>query len=264
MTDPQVDSELSDAAQWKDWSLRPLVLFVATYTIIGILHEWAHALTAYALRVPSVLTHLYVHIDQTAATLNQLAIIRVAGPVFCLFIGLLSWFAYWRVRTRARLLLLYLGWFGVATLLGNLISTPFVGDFSALAQTLQLRMSIRYGLSITGAVLLCAFAFLVGRELRQFAPPAVGAVKALVGMVIVPVIAGTAAVLLIFLPMPYEFAVGRIAELLFWIFAALGILLSRERVQNVLSRRVGWADLVLLLFAVGAVRLIVGGIALVP
>jgi hypothetical protein len=34
--------------------LRPTVLFAAAYTIIGILHELAHALTAYALNVPSI------------------------------------------------------------------------------------------------------------------------------------------------------------------------------------------------------------------
>jgi hypothetical protein len=221
-------------------------------------------LAAYALNVPSVLTHLYVHIDLAAETLTQRAIIGVAGPLFCFAIGLISWFAYWRVRTRARLLLLYLGWFGVATLLGNLISTPFVGDFSALAQAFQWRMSIRYGLSITGALFLCGFAFFVGRELRQFAPPGLGSVKALTGMILVPVVVGTAAALLIFLPMSYEFAVGRIAESSFWLFAALGTLLSGKQFQNVVHTRLAWTDFVLLVVAISLVRLIAGGIALVP
>ena len=168
----ETQADKPGAASWKDWSLRPLVLFVATYAIIGILHELAHALTAYALKVPSVLFHLFVHIDPANTSLSQRSIIGVAGPVFCLLIGLVCWFAYWiSVGTRARLVLLYFGWFGVATLLGNLISTPFVGDFSALAEAMQWPNSIRYGLSVVGAVLLCGLAFFVGRELRQWRPP---------------------------------------------------------------------------------------------
>ena len=250
--------------RWKDWSLRPLILFVATYTIIGVLHECAHALTAYSLNVPSVLTHLYVHIDQAGGTLNQRTLIGLAGPLFCLAIGLVCWFAYCRVKTRARLPLLYLGWFGVATFLGNLISTPFVGDFSALAQLFHLGMPIRYGLSITGALLLCGFAFFVGTELRRYAPPGVGAAKALTGLIIIPVIGGTAATLLIFLPMPHEFVVGRITEPSFWIFAALGTWRSRKHFQGVLNARLSWADFALLAVSVAVVRLIAGGIALVP
>ena len=217
------------------------------------------------MKVPSVLFHLYVHIDRADGTLSQRAVIGLAGPLFCLIVGLVCWFAYWKsVGTRVRLWLLYLGWFGVATLLGNLISTPFVGDFSALAQAMQLRMSVRFGASITGAVLLCGLAFFVGRELRQFAPPEAGAVKALTGMILVPVIVGTAAAMVIFLPMPAAFAVGRVAESSFWIFAALGTLLSRKRFQHVPSQRPSWGDVVLLLFAVAVVRLMVHGIAFVP
>jgi hypothetical protein len=47
------------------WSLRPLVPFVAAYTIIGVVHESAHALTAYLFKVPFVLSHLYVEIDSS-------------------------------------------------------------------------------------------------------------------------------------------------------------------------------------------------------
>jgi hypothetical protein len=208
---------------------------------------------------------LYVHINGTDGTVNQRVIISAAGPVFCLIIGLICWFAYSRrISAHADLLLLYLGWFGVATLLGNLISTPFVGDFSAITQALQMRMSVRYGLSVTGALLLCGVAFLVGRELRQLAPLGAGALKALIGVIIVPVIGGTAAVILISLPMPSEFALGRVAESSFWLFAALGTLLSRKHFQNILRRRLSWVDFALVLLAVSVLRLMVGGIAFAP
>ena len=57
------------------WSLRPLVLFVAAYTIIGVVHESAHVVTAYLFKVPFVLSHLYVEIDRAAATMNERAVI---------------------------------------------------------------------------------------------------------------------------------------------------------------------------------------------
>ena len=92
------------SAKWEAWALRPIVLFAATYTIIGILHEWAHALTAYALKVPSTLFHLNVHLERADGTVNERAVIRVAGPLFCLLVGLVCWFAYKKAKgSRAEL-----------------------------------------------------------------------------------------------------------------------------------------------------------------
>ncbi len=55
MTDLRTGFDDASSNKWKTWGLRPIVLFAAAYTIIGILHELAHALTAYALNVPSTL-----------------------------------------------------------------------------------------------------------------------------------------------------------------------------------------------------------------
>jgi hypothetical protein len=214
-------------------TLRPVVIFVAAYTIILILHESAHAAAAYVVKVPFVLYHLYVRIDPASRTLSQGAVIGVSGPLFCLAVGLVCWLAYDRTRnSRAGLWLLYLGWFGIATLLGNLMSTAFVGDFSALAQMFDVPMPVRYVVTLFGALSLCAFAFLMGKELRNWAPAGASRVKALIGMIAVPVIAGTALALLVYLPMPSPFAVGRIGESFFWIFATVGILLTRKQVSE--------------------------------
>jgi len=254
-------------------TLRPVVIFVAAYTIIGILHESAHAVAAYVLKVPFVLYHLYVRIDPTARTLNQRAIIDVSGPLFCLAVGLVCWLAYHRIRnTRAGLWLLYLGWFGIATLLGNLMSTAFVGDFSAIAQLFDVPMPVRYFVTLFGALSLCAFAFLMGKELRNWAPAGVSGVKALIGMIAIPVIAGTALTLLVYSPMPFRFAVGRIGESFFWIFAIVGILLKRKHGSETNHQQHGnrqtlslsWADVAILLVAIGAVRLIATGVIHVP
>ena len=252
-------------ANWKTWALRPLILFVASYTIIGILHESAHALTAWVLKVPFVLFHLYVRLEPGAGTLNQRAIIRATGPLFSFCVGLVCLLAYRQAkRTRAGLWLLYLGWFGVATLFGNLISTAFGGDFNGLAVAFQLPMSFRYGFSVTGAVLLCGYAFLMGRELRSWAPERVGTVQALIGLIAVPVIAGTALALLIYLPMPLDFASARLAESSFWIFAALGLFLARNQFRNTEPHPPLWIDFVILLIAAAVIRLMAAGIVHVP
>jgi hypothetical protein len=129
MTDLRV---ASDTSSFTEWGLRPLVLFAAAYTVMTIVHELAHALTAYALRVPFTLFHFAVNIDRAHGTLNQHAIIGVAGPLVALGIGLLSWGAYTRSQnSRLGLPLLYLVMFGVGTFFGNLISTAFVGDFQS-------------------------------------------------------------------------------------------------------------------------------------
>ena len=81
MTHLRVSSDTSSLTKWKAWGLRPLVLFATAYTVTTIVHELAHALTAYALRVPSTLFHFAVHIDRAHGTLNQRAVIGVAGPL---------------------------------------------------------------------------------------------------------------------------------------------------------------------------------------
>jgi hypothetical protein len=155
--------------------------------------------------------------------------------------------------------------FGVGTFLGNLMSAAFVGDFSGLALALQLPMAIRYSASVVGMLLLCGLSFLIGQELRRWAPAEVSATKAMIGMIALPAILGTAIVLVVFMPMPVGFAYARIAESSFWIFAAAGTLVSRRRAEE--SRRklpASWADIALLAVATLAVRLTVGGISFAP
>ena len=266
MTDLRAGSDTSSLTKWKAWGLRPIVLFAAAYTIVGILHELTHALIAYAFRIPFTLFHFAVDLDRAHGTLNQRAVIGVAGPLFALGIGLLSWGAYTRARnSRLGLPLLYFVMFGVGTFFGNLISTAFVGDFSRLALTLQLPMAIRYSASVLGVVLLCGLSFLIGMELRRWTPEGVSRTKALIGMIALPAILGPAIVLLISLPMPSAFAYARIAESSFWIAAAVGMLVNRKH-PTVTERRleVGWADIALLLAAALLIRPMVGGITFAP
>ena len=137
--------------------------------------------------MPSTLFHLNVHLDRADGTINERAVIRVAGPLFCLGVGLVCWFAYRKAKgSRAELPLLYLAWFGIGTLLGNLMSTPFVGDFSDLALAFHLTMPVRYGAGIIGVLSLCAFSFLIGMELRKWTPKGISVVRAMIGVIALP------------------------------------------------------------------------------
>lgn len=265
---PKVMTDLKDDAQtrWISWGLRPVVLYATLYMVVGILHEFSHAITAYSLGIPSTLLHLHVNLNRTIGTLNQRAIVGVAGPLVALCIGLLCWIAYIRVRdSRFGLALLYAAWFGVSTFFGNLISTAFVGDFSRLALTLQWSNPVRYSISLVGVLMLCGWSFLVGTELRRWAPVGVSAAKATIGMIVIPAVVGTAILLLIFLPMPPAYAYGRMAESLFWIPAGIGALIKRKDPTTARRKlRLAWWDVVLFLLAATVVRLMALGITFQP
>jgi len=248
------------------WLLRSIVLFAATYTIVTVLHELTHALTAYALHIPSRVFHFAANIDRTQGSINQRAVIAFAGPLLAFVVGVVSWVAYLRTpSSRLGLLFLYLVMFGAGTFFGNLISTAFVGDFSRVALALQLPMALRYSLSVLGVLLLCGLSFLIGIELRRWTPASVSATKAVIGIVALPVLLGTAITLLISLPLPSVFIFSRISESLFWIPAAVGTLISRKQPStNRRALELGWPDFALLLVVTLVVRLMVHGIAFTP
>jgi uncharacterized membrane protein (DUF485 family) len=186
--------------------------------------------------------------------------------VFCLSLGLVAWFARGLVRgLRLELLLLYLAWFGIATFFSNLIGTPSVGDFSGLAITFGLPMSVRYAAALIGLLSICVLSFFIGIEMRRWTPAGVGAAGAMFGMIILPAILGTLLALLIFIPIPSDWIPVRLGESAFWIFAAVGIFISRKQPSDsIRDLGPGWPDLVLLLVPAFVVRLIAGGIEFRP
>lgn len=243
-------------------SFRPVILFAVSYIIITIIHESTHALTAYALGVPFTLFHFAVDVARDRGTLVQHAAIGVAGPLCALIVGLICWFFYRRSRgSRSELLLLYLAVFGVSTFFGNLMSAAFVGDFSRAAMALRLPMPARYAASLIGLLSVCVVHFIAGLELRRLSPAGSSRLRALMVMIVVPVLAGTAIVTLCSLPMPSALLFGRLIEPSFWIFGAAGVLISRNTSSG--SNRtlhVRWADAAVLVVTVIAVRVIAHGI----
>jgi hypothetical protein len=227
-----------------------------------ILHEVTHACVAYALGVRVTLFSYFAQLDPADGTSSQRALIRSSGPLLCLGLGVLACIAFRRARgSAAELPLLYLTVFGVGTFFGNLMSISFVGDFSSVAQVLGLPMGVRYTIAVIGALSVAAIHFWGGRQLVAWVPDGMGKVAGVVGIVVLPAVVGTAIVILANQPMPRALTMPRLVEATFWSFAALGALTTgrhpdRSRVPLAVRR----ADIAVLLFAIIAVRRMVGGI----
>jgi len=250
------------------WIVRPVVWFAVGSIMTTVLHELAHAGAAYALGVRSTLFNYAanLHLTPVQAASNLPALIRVAGPLFCLAVGFASWLTFRRVRDSiVALPLLYVSVFGIGTFFGNLMSTSFVGDFSAAAAALGLPMTVRYVMTVAGGLCLAAVHFWAGRELVSWVPPAVGRLSGTLGIVAVPVVLGTALVVLINQPMRGTSVEARVAEAGFWLFAALGALVRKKdprEQRGSLAPRPG--DGVMALLAALLVRLMTRGIPFVP
>jgi hypothetical protein len=245
------------------WPFRPVILLAAGYMIVSTVHESAHALTAYVLNIPFTLFHFGGNVARERGTLMDYTTIGVAGPLCALIVGLICCFVYSRNKgSRSALLLLYLATFGVGTFFGNLTSAAFVGDFSNAAVALRLPMPARYTASLIGFLLICVVHFLAGCELRRLSPAGSSRFRAMLVMVVVPVVAGTAIVAVSFLPTPSTLAFGRLAETSFWIFAAVGVLMSRKTASgDERTLHSSWADVTILAVAIIAVRIMAIGIS---
>jgi hypothetical protein len=250
------------------WVLRPILWFAAASMLTTTLHELAHACVAFGLGVRSTLFNYSAELDLTPsqAATNLPALIRIAGPVFCLAFGMLSFFAFKGARSsRVQMPLLFFSTFGIGTFFGNLMSTAFVGDFSAVAVALRLPMPVRYAVAAVGACSVAAIHFWAGRQLARRVPSHVGRVAGTLGIIVLPVVLGTVAVILVNLPMRGTTVSARVAESSFWLFAAIGAMLTRAHAPT--SRgtfELRWADAAVAFLAVVVVRLTARGIPFVP
>ena len=248
--------------------MRPVVWFAAASMATTIVHELTHAVVAYALGVRSTLYGYLVDVDftQAQATIRNRALIGISGPLVCLAAGALCLLAFKRARgSAASLPLIFLTVFGIGSFFGNLMSASFVGDFAAVAVVLGLPTGVRYVISAIGLLGVTGIHFWGGRELSRWIPAAVGTALGTAGIVALPAVAGTLAVILANQPMPGPSVVARLAEASFWLFAVLGAVTAPrvpDRAPTPLVMR--WADVAAIIVAVGVVRVMVRGIPFTP
>ena len=251
------------------WVVRPIVWFAAASIVTTILHELAHVVTAWLLGVRATLYNYSGNIDLTPAqTEGPLpAIIRIAGPAFCLLFGMLCLAALSRTGGSASgLPLLYLTVYGIATFFGNMMSIAFVGDFSTVAAGLGLPMTARYATALAGALMVAAIHFQAGRRLMRWTPERTDRLTRVAGIVVLPAVLGTVIVMIANWPMPASSVSARLVESSFWLFAAAGGWMTGRGDAVELRTGLGlrWADVAVLVMVVLLVRLMMRGIPFVP
>ena len=247
-----------------DWIFRPVLWFVTASTLNVVLHEGAHFLTALALGLQPTLYQYWVYWDQENATAAQYAAVRAAGPTFSLIVGLCCWLAdRTKKQSAAGLPLLYLSAGGMAMFFGNLMSTVFAGDFSGLASWLQLPTTLGYAISAIGAAGTVAVMVWLGRQLRQWIPDTAGTALGLIGVVVAPIVLGTAIIILINQPVPpfLSFVSARLSEAGLGMFTLVGAV-RPGAATAVRSFRLWWIDGTIAIAAVLIVRILVFGITL--
>lgn len=258
---------------------RFVLWFFTTYTIVIVVHEAAHALTAYGVGLTAVLHQFWVDIDNHS-TLAQRSAYGVAGPLASLAIGTIACAVYWRVRAAQRhsvaatqasarwatfaVPLAYLSANGLGNFFGNLMSTAFIGDFSNVAKWTGMPMAARYAASFVGAVMVSIVLFVAGRELRRWVPARMSRSAAAGTAVLLPVVLGTTLIIVINEPTNISgFESARIGEGAFWIFGAAGAFLAPPaQHSDEDGDRLRWQDIVSAVVAVAIVRLLVAGFTL--
>jgi hypothetical protein len=248
----------------RTWLLRPVIWFPTAYTIVIIVHEGAHAVTAVALGFPSTLFNFWVNHQFTGATLGERAIVGAAGPTVSLILGTVCWAIYRRVKhSTAGLPVLFLAAHGVSNFFGNLMSAAFVGDFSNAAIVLGLSSALRYTASALGLLGIIVVLFAAGRELREWSPSSVGRFRSALGLTVAPMLLGTIFIIVVNQPTPMgaAFLPARLVEGSLWIFAAAGAMTTPRRSPRghpPLGAR--WIDSLAAIAVTVAVRVMAGGI----
>lgn len=249
---------------WR-WLPRPIAWFAMAYCLSIALHEGAHALTAFALGLPSTLFSFWVNIEDAGASGGTRALIGISGPLMSLVTGTGCFLLYRRMRdSAAGLPLLYLATFGATIFSGNLMSAAFVGDFSTVASALALPMAARHAVSAIGAVSLAWILFLAGRELTRWTPAHLDRVARAASIIGLPVLAGTAIVVLVNLPFSSPFLVARAGEASCWLFAVAGALTVRTPDTAGTGLQCRPVDALVLAITILVVRVMAHGIALDP
>jgi hypothetical protein len=246
---------------------RRTLWFATAYTIVILVHEAAHAVTAWAFGLQVEMFHFWANVDPTnQATVAERAAYGLAGPASSLLLGLAAWFAYRRLASRsaAAMPLLWLAASGVSNFFGNMMSAAFIGDFSNVANWMGLPMPARYALSITGALVVASVLFAAGRELARRRSSDGSRAAAALSVVVWPVVFGTAIIIAINQPVPIPgFAMARIGESAFWVFAAAGAFFAaRPSTHEGGGIEVRWRDGAVALFVLAAVRIMALGIRL--
>ena len=186
----------------------------------------------------------------TASTINVALHDGAHAPALGLIAGGILLFAYRRRSTSAAgLPLLFLSTGGIAIFFEHLISMSPTSALAAIA-------------SITGALASAAILFWQGRELQRWIPQQSGRIFGVIAVAVLPIVAGTAIVIFVNLPLPAgtSFVSARMLEAAFGVFTVIGVATGQRQPTGGRSFRLWWTDGTILLAAILVVRLMARGI----
>jgi hypothetical protein len=244
-------------------AVRPTLLFVTAFALNATPHEAVHAATAYMLGFSSTLYQMWVNPDSAAATPRQLIAIAVAGPVFSLTVGLISWLLYRQRYSRkpSGLLFLMLAIIAFYIPLGGSIG----GD---------IHLALRFGgasklltnvISASAALLLSILMYFMGKELASWAPPWFSRSKAVLCTTVGPWLIGTVLMTLVYLPLPKFLIAPNLVGSVFWVFAVIGAIRADRTTPAARPiRSLTRFDLIVTAAALLMVRFLVHGVRLTP
>ena len=244
-------------------AVRPTLLFVTGFALNATPHEAVHAATAYMLGFSSTLHQMWVNPDTDAATPRQLIAIAVAGPIFSLTVGLISWFLYRQRYSRkpSGLLLLMLAIVAFYIPLGGSIG----GDIHLALRFGGASKLLTNAISIVAVLVLSTMMYFMGKELFSWAPPWFSRRNAVLCTTLGPWLIGTVLMTLVYLPSPKFLIAPNVIGSVFWLFAVVGAIRADRTIPVARPiRSLTQADLIVTAAALLMVRFLVHGVRLTP
>jgi hypothetical protein len=201
-------------------AVRPTLLFMTGFALNASPHEATHAVTAYMLGFSSTLYQMWVNPDAAAATPRQLIAIAVAGPIFSLTLGLISFVLYrWRYSRRpSGLLFLMLAIIAFYIPLGGSI----FGDIHLALRFGGASKLLMNAISIVAVLMLSTMMYFMGKELCSWAPPWFSRGRAVLCTTVGPWLIGHVLITLVYLPLPKFLIAPNLVGSVFWVFAVIG------------------------------------------
>lgn len=245
------------------WAFRPTLLFASAYLLNGVLHEMAHALAAFLVRVPVVLFQYRVDVRPEDAAPWQHAVIAGAGVGSSLLFAAICAWGYRSAEGRpGQLPLLYLASLGALIAFGNMMSDA--GDIARIEDVLDLPALMDHVMTALGFIGLVAALIAAGRELRTWFAPDRSKGEGVLVFIVLPALAGTGIAAAVSQPMPEAFTWARLAEGVVWIVAAIAA--WNTRLQPRSGRHPEWSvlDALLAIAATVSVRAVVPGVIVLP
>jgi hypothetical protein len=242
-------------------AIRPTLLFMTAFALNATPHEATHAATAYMLGFSSTLYQMWVNPDAAAATARQSIAIAVAGPIFSLTVGLISWLLYRRHYSHKPIGLLLLMFAIIAFYipLGGSIG----GDIHLALQFAGAPKLLMNAISIVAVLILSTMMYFMGKELASWAPPWFSRSKAVLCTTVGPWLIGHVLITLVYLPLPRFLIAPNLVGSIFWVFAVIGaIRVDRTMPAARPIRSLTRADLIVTAAAFLMVRLLVRGVRL--